>query len=127
MLTLLQVRAFAQTALDTLKKAGATKEGPAPAQRDVEAETENVCTTILTLLPQDLVLMSAGTPNGPHKPRHPLFASVLRFASSMVADLVHKRSFSDVEAWKRVLFLTTLFQVEGKTFNVDDDFVHIAR
>ncbi|KAJ3540234.1 hypothetical protein NM688_g6257 [Phlebia brevispora] len=98
-----EVRAFAETALSTLKKAGASKDGPVPTKRNIEKETENAYATILTLLPQDLAIVSADAPNGPHTPRHPSLVSVLRFASSLVADLIHKRHFMDVEAWKRCL------------------------
>ena len=98
-----EVRAFAETALDTLHKAGASKDGPPPPQRDIATESASVYSTLLTLLPQDLVLLSASQPNGPHTPRHPLLASALQFSSALVADLVYKRRFSDVEAWKRCL------------------------
>ena len=97
------VRAFGQTALDTLLKAGASKDGPPPPQRDVDSEAGAVYFQLLTLLPEELVVTSAAMPNGPHKPKHALLASVLQFASSMVADLVHKRSFSNAEVWNRCL------------------------
>ncbi len=84
-------------------KAGASKGGPPPTERNLVEEIETVYTTLLTLLPQDLVVISAQSPNGPHTPKHPLLADILRFVSSLVADLVHKRLFSDAATWKRCL------------------------
>lgn len=98
-----EVREFAQTALNTLVKAGASKDGPPPPQRDREAEAAEAYAALVTLLPSDLVIVSASRPNGPHTPRHPLLADILHFASSLVADLVYKRSFTDSNVWKRCL------------------------
>ena len=58
---------------------------------------------LVTLLPQNLVIISANQPNGPHTPRHALLVDTLRFTSALVADLIHKRSFLDSNAWKRCL------------------------
>ncbi|KAL4254967.1 ABC transporter superfamily protein [Abortiporus biennis] len=79
-----EVRAFAETALNTLSKSGASKDGPPPAQRNKEAEAAAVLETILTLLPPELASTSSGKPNGPHSPNHPL-------------------SFSDAAVWNRSL------------------------
>lgn len=98
-----EVRAFAETALDTLIKAGASKDGPPPPQRDLVAEAATVLSTLLTLLPGDLVIVSGSKPNGPHAPRHPLLQTSLDFSSSLIADLVHFRKFSDKESWNRAL------------------------
>ncbi|GJE92231.1 hypothetical protein PsYK624_083840 [Phanerochaete sordida] len=96
-----EVRAFAETALNTLLKSGASKDGPPPPQRDIEGETKDVSVAILTLLPQDLVNVSASLPNGPHAPRHPLIAATIDFASTLAADLIHARRFSDAKQWNR--------------------------
>ena len=106
-----EVRAFGETALETLLKAGASKDGPPPPQRDSEAEAASVYGVFLTLLPPTLVIVSASQPNGPHTPRHPLLEDVLHFSSSLVGDLIHNRRFMDTEAWKRCLgvFLTGWF------------------
>ncbi|KAI0785615.1 P-loop containing nucleoside triphosphate hydrolase protein [Abortiporus biennis] len=98
-----EVRAFAETALNTLSKSGASKDGPPPAQRNKEAEAAAVLETILTLLPPELASTSSGKPNGPHSPNHPLLARSLTFCSSLVADLVYSRSFSDAAVWNRSL------------------------
>ena len=97
------MRAFAETALTTLQKSGASKDGPPPTPRDIEAETSEVLSTLLTLLPEDLAIISAGAPNGPHAPRHPLLKRVLEFAAGLVADLVYARRFSDAQTWQRCL------------------------
>ncbi|RPD59817.1 hypothetical protein L227DRAFT_575818 [Lentinus tigrinus ALCF2SS1-6] len=98
-----EVRAFAETALTTLQKAGASKDGPPPAHRDIEAERSEVMSTLLTLLPEELAIISADAPNGPHEPRHPLLKQVLEFSAGLVADLVHARKLSDSQAWQRCL------------------------
>lgn len=56
---------------------------------------------ILTLLPADLVIISAKLPNGPHTPRHPLLSTSIDFASTLAADLIHARKFSDQKQWNR--------------------------
>ncbi|KAH9931115.1 P-loop containing nucleoside triphosphate hydrolase protein [Epithele typhae] len=98
-----EVRAFAETALTTLLKSGASKDGPPPAHRDIPAETAQVLATLLTLLPEDLAIISADAPNGPHTPRHPLLKQVLEFSAGLVADLVYARKFSDAAVWQRSL------------------------
>lgn len=98
---LFQVRAFAETALDTLQKAGASKDGPPPVQRDINAETSSALSALLTLLPEEAAVISAVNPNGPHTPRHPLIGRILDFEATMVADLVHTRQFADGETWNR--------------------------
>ncbi|KAI0743566.1 P-loop containing nucleoside triphosphate hydrolase protein [Daedaleopsis nitida] len=98
-----EVRAFAETALGTLQKAGASKDGLPPTRRDIQAETSEILSTLLTLLPEELAVISAGAPNGPHTPRHPLLKQILDFSAGLLADLVHVRQFSDLKAWKRCL------------------------
>ncbi|TBU49489.1 P-loop containing nucleoside triphosphate hydrolase protein [Dichomitus squalens] len=98
-----EVRAFAETALTTLQKSGASKDGPPPAPRDVQSETADVLSTLLTLLPEGLAATSADAPNGPRTPRHPLLKQVLEFSAGIIADLVHARNFSDAQAWGRSL------------------------
>ncbi|KAI0823669.1 P-loop containing nucleoside triphosphate hydrolase protein [Trametes gibbosa] len=98
-----EVRAFAEGALGTLQKAGASKDGPPPAHRDIEAETSEILTTLLTLLPDELASPSQATPNGPRIPRHPVLKQSLEFAAGTLADPVHDRNFSDTKVWKRDL------------------------
>lgn len=87
--------------MNTLIKAGASKDGPPPPQRNIAEETASVTAAILTLLPGDFVIVSASLPNGPHTPRHPLLAATVDFAATLAADLIHARSFSDSKQWKR--------------------------
>lgn len=96
-----EVRAFGEAALSTLLKSGASSSAPPPARRDTEGETAESLSTILTLLPHELVIVSPKSPNGPHTPRHPLLSKSLEFEASLVADLVHFRRFSDKETWNR--------------------------
>ncbi|KIP10880.1 hypothetical protein PHLGIDRAFT_28211 [Phlebiopsis gigantea 11061_1 CR5-6] len=98
-----EVRAFAGGALNTLLKAGASKDGPPPPQRNIEEETAAVTASILTLLPSDLVVVSANKPNGPHSPRHSLLATSIDFASTLAADLIYARKFNDAKQWNRCI------------------------
>ncbi|KAF9051114.1 hypothetical protein BDZ89DRAFT_525184 [Hymenopellis radicata] len=95
-----EVRAFGESALETLLKSGASTEGPPSTHRDVEGQTKDALTTLLTFLPESL--RGAGSsPNGPHTPMYSLLGSSLDFVSSLVADLVNDRRFQDTEAWNR--------------------------
>ncbi|KAF8919883.1 P-loop containing nucleoside triphosphate hydrolase protein [Mucidula mucida] len=95
-----EVRAFGESALQTLLKSGASTEGPPSTHRDVESQTKDALATLLTFLPESL--RGAGSsPNGPHTPMYSLLGSSLDFMSSLVADLVNDRRFQDTEAWNR--------------------------
>ncbi|THU95395.1 hypothetical protein K435DRAFT_829140 [Dendrothele bispora CBS 962.96] len=96
-----EVRAFAETALQTLLKSGASANGTS-THRDIEGEITEAKTALLTLLPEDL-RSSSTAPNGPHIPKFGLLGVSLDFQASLVADLVHARSFSDTEAWNRAI------------------------
>lgn len=96
-----EVRAFAEGALNTLTKAGASKDGPPPSHRDLEQEKASTLGALTTLLPADLVTVSPTSPNGPPTPRHPLLSQTLEFVASLVAELVYARQLSDPEVWKR--------------------------
>ncbi|KAI0358475.1 hypothetical protein OH77DRAFT_1420865 [Trametes cingulata] len=98
-----EVRAFAESALGTLQKAGASKDGPPPAHRDIEAESSDILNTLLSLLPPELASPSPDAPNGPRTPRHPVLKQVLEFCAALLTDLVHDRNFSDTKAWQRCL------------------------
>ncbi|KZT08326.1 uncharacterized protein LAESUDRAFT_723822 [Laetiporus sulphureus 93-53] len=98
-----EVRAFAETALNTLLKSGASKDGAPPTPRDIVAESSSVLSALLTLLPGELAVISAKNPNGPRIPCHPLLKAVLEFEADLTADLVHDRRFSDAEVWKRCI------------------------
>ncbi|KAG1734712.1 P-loop containing nucleoside triphosphate hydrolase protein [Suillus paluster] len=110
-----EVRAFGETALNTLLKAGASTSGTPPT-RDVSKEVANILTILLTLLPSNLVIPSATGPNGPPRSaKHPLLDQSLQFQGSMVADLVYNRRFQDIEVWKRCVgvYMTFWLGAEG--------------
>ncbi|THH31808.1 hypothetical protein EUX98_g2391 [Antrodiella citrinella] len=96
-----EVRAFAESCLNILVKSGASKDGPPPPQRDLNAEKTHCLSAIVTLLPSDLVVISTSAPNGPHAPRHELLSQNLDFSAALVSDLVYTRKFADEAAWKR--------------------------
>jgi hypothetical protein len=99
-----QVRAFGETALETLLKAGASATGAPPVlNRDIDGEVQIAYDVLLTHLPENLCLPSPASPNGPRSPKHELLQSTLSFGASLVAELVHKRIFQDADAWKRCL------------------------
>ncbi|CCM01472.1 uncharacterized protein FIBRA_03526 [Fibroporia radiculosa] len=96
-----EVRAFAETALDTLYKSGASKDGPPPARRDIDAETSSAFSSLQSLLPAVFTSSTIELGNGSRTPRHPLLARTLEFEASLVADLVHDRRFTDSSVWNR--------------------------
>ncbi|KII92907.1 hypothetical protein PLICRDRAFT_89417 [Plicaturopsis crispa FD-325 SS-3] len=96
-----EVRAFGEAALATLLKSGASASGPPPVRRDVDGETKEALTALLTLLPKDLLVVASGKPNGPYSPKHQALGQSLDFQASMVADLVFYRTFDDVKVWNR--------------------------
>ncbi|KAG7098824.1 hypothetical protein E1B28_000728 [Marasmius oreades] len=98
-----EVRAFANAALETLLKAGASRDGPPPVHRDTEGEIREAEYVLLTLLPEQLRDPAAAhiTPNGPHKPRYNQLRLSIEFQASLVADLFHDRKFYEKQAWSR--------------------------
>ncbi|KAL0578289.1 [NU+] prion formation protein 1 [Marasmius crinis-equi] len=98
-----EVRAFANTALETLLKAGASRNGPPATHRDVEGEAKEAENLLLTLLPEDLRDPVNASPNGPHKPKYSLLSQSIQFQASLVADLIHDRKLYDQDAWKRCI------------------------
>ncbi|KZT50855.1 hypothetical protein CALCODRAFT_504239 [Calocera cornea HHB12733] len=96
-----EVRAFANTALTTLLKAGASATFTPPPPRDIKAEVDAVYAVIIASLPEFL-LMPAG-PNSPTPtPFHPQLDKSLKWSAALVADLVRDRNF-DAKAWDRCL------------------------
>ncbi|CAK5281806.1 unnamed protein product [Mycena citricolor] len=93
-----EVRAFGESALQTLIKSGASAAGAVVENRDIGGETSEAQTTLLTLLPEDL---ATGPPNGPRTAKFSLLAQSLAFQASLVADLVHGRAFGDKQIWYR--------------------------
>ncbi|KAF9244944.1 P-loop containing nucleoside triphosphate hydrolase protein [Melanogaster broomeanus] len=97
-----EVRAFGETALNTLLKSGASSN-ETPRTRDLDAETADTYKTLLSLLPTNLVVVSAAEPNQPSAANHPLLALSLQFGASMVADLVYHRRLEDKPQWNRCI------------------------
>jgi elongation factor 3 len=93
---IIKVRAFAQGALDTLIKSGASATTSPPTPRDYAAEATAVRSSIVALLPQDVV----GHLDPTVTSADPLHLT-LDFVSSLLADLVFERKFTDSELWKR--------------------------
>ncbi|KAG2015782.1 multidrug resistance protein 1 [Coprinopsis cinerea AmutBmut pab1-1] len=98
-----EVRAFGQSALETLLKSGASASGPPPEHRDIETEIKDVLVALRTLLPEELRSPSPNSPNAPSEVKYSLLESSLKFAASLAADLVHDRRFTDQNAWNRCI------------------------
>ncbi|KAF7315452.1 hypothetical protein MIND_00060100 [Mycena indigotica] len=96
-----EVRAFGESALQTLLKAGASVSGPPSTPRDIERETADALSALLTLLPPELTITSPSSPNNPPSPKYSLLAQSLAFQASLVADLVNERKFGDKKIWQR--------------------------
>ncbi|KAF8268641.1 P-loop containing nucleoside triphosphate hydrolase protein [Lactarius quietus] len=87
-----EVRAFAEGALNTLQKAGASSGAEALPPRDVTAEVIIARKTLTELL-----LEKAG---GSLSAQDPHLAIALDFTASLVADLVYKKRYSDKNVWR---------------------------
>jgi len=98
----LQVRAFGETALNTLLKSGASSSGPPPTHRNIDGETFEVLLILKTLLPEELALTPPGSPNAPKVPKYNLLKTSLNFQAALVADLLHDRKF-DIQTWGRCI------------------------
>ncbi|KAG9019271.1 hypothetical protein FRB90_004540 [Tulasnella sp. 427] len=99
-----EVRAFAQSAYDTLIKAGAGTEIKSEP-RDLDTEAKAVELLLLPILPNTLIVPSPNNPAGPGTPFHPLFAKTLEYSSRLVAELVYRNAFTgdDHPKWVRCL------------------------
>ena len=86
------MRAFAETALGTLIKSGASATAPPPISRDYTAEANAVRTVIRNMLPREALPTTADSPTGP-------FSLTVDFVSSLLGDLIHKGRFNHPEAW----------------------------
>ncbi|KAI9449405.1 P-loop containing nucleoside triphosphate hydrolase protein [Lactarius psammicola] len=87
-----EVRAFAEGALNTLQKAGASSGADALPPRDVTAEVINARKALTELL--------LGKAGGSLSAQDPYLAIVLDFTASLVADLVYKKRYSDKNIWR---------------------------
>ncbi|KAI5123665.1 hypothetical protein M0805_001694 [Coniferiporia weirii] len=90
-----EVRAFAESAYDTLLKAGASKSGPPSSTRNLVEEISSAKADIISLLPSDV--------KGGIKAISSTFNTSLEFQAGMVADLVSSRRFLDKDAWGRAI------------------------
>ncbi|KAH9058805.1 P-loop containing nucleoside triphosphate hydrolase protein [Lactarius vividus] len=86
-----EVRAFAEGALNTLQKAGASSGADALPPRDVTAEV-----IIARKALSELLLGKAG---GSLSAQDPYLAIVLDFTASLVADLIYKKRYSNKNVW----------------------------
>ena len=92
----IQVRAFGETALDTLLKSGASSTARPPAPRDVDSETTKAQKVLRELFPVTL-----SPSDDPSSAEDPLLDCSQAFQASLVADLVHARNFGEKEIWNR--------------------------
>lgn len=90
-----EVRAFGETALQTLFKSGASQNAPPSTPREIQAETTETMSALLSQLPEDL--LSGKTP------KYGLLVKSLEFQASLVADLVYNRNFRDSATWNRCI------------------------
>ncbi|KAF9070114.1 P-loop containing nucleoside triphosphate hydrolase protein [Rhodocollybia butyracea] len=98
-----EVRAFAETALETLLKSGASTLAP-PESRDVEGQIKDALSALLLLLPGELQHPSSPS-NGPFIPKYTMLTRSLELQASVIADLINARRFSDAEVWNRSIGL----------------------
>ncbi|KAJ4001627.1 P-loop containing nucleoside triphosphate hydrolase protein [Lentinula boryana] len=99
-----EVRAFGETALETLLKSGASSKVQPAESRDLDSQIKDALSALLVLLPEDLRDPSSPV-NGPYIPKYSLLGRSLEFQSSLVADLVNGRQFSDADTWARCIGL----------------------
>ncbi|KAJ8514383.1 hypothetical protein ONZ45_g8055 [Pleurotus djamor] len=92
------VRAFAEAALNTLIKSGASASAPPPVPRDITSEIANARSVLISHLDSELL-----STEDPTQPRYSLLARSVDFQAALVADLVYNRRFTDVAAWKRCI------------------------
>ena len=100
--------------MNTLHKSGASSSGQPPTRRNIEGETADAFSALVTLLPSELLVISPAAPNGPHTPSHPLLAKSLEFQASLVADIVHARNFNDQKIWNRCVAVYAGPWLDGK-------------
>ncbi|KAG5638866.1 hypothetical protein H0H81_009169 [Sphagnurus paluster] len=105
-----EVRAFAETALKTLLKSGASVNGPPSTHRDVEGETAAALSVLIGQLPVELV--SQGSP------KFSLLAKSLDLQAALVADLVAARNFSDKATWNRCVGIYMSFWTDAERAGV---------
>ncbi|KAI0280990.1 P-loop containing nucleoside triphosphate hydrolase protein [Russula aff. rugulosa BPL654] len=93
-----EVRAFAQGALNTLQKAGASSEDNVLPPRDVTAEDVVARKALAELLAEQTGRTSSPST---HPAQDPNLAVVLDFTAALVADLTYAKKFADKSIWDR--------------------------
>ncbi|THH07494.1 hypothetical protein EW145_g3336 [Phellinidium pouzarii] len=88
-----EVRAFAESAYNTLIKAGASKTGPPPPTRNITEETSSAKSDLISLLPSHVKC--------DRKHLESTLNTSLEFQAGLVADLISYRKLSDKDAWNR--------------------------
>lgn len=88
------MRAFAETALGTLIKSGASASAPPPTPRDYATEANVVRNVIRNMFPPEALPVTADSPSGP-------FCLTVDFVSSLLGDLIHDEKFNHSEAWNK--------------------------
>lgn len=89
-----EVRAFAESSLNTLIKSGASTTAPPPTRRDYAAEANAVRAVVRNLFPTEALPATADDPNGP-------FSLTINFVSSLLGDLIHNGRFDDPGGWNK--------------------------
>ncbi|KAF8656119.1 hypothetical protein AX16_002757 [Volvariella volvacea WC 439] len=109
-----EVRAFAESSLQTLLKSGANADGPPPSHRNIAQEKQEVLATLRTLLPKPLAEASA---------QLDLLDASLDFQADLVTDLVYERRFGGGEkeraAWRRCIGVYMAPWVDGGAEEAD--------
>ncbi|KAF9049935.1 P-loop containing nucleoside triphosphate hydrolase protein [Panaeolus papilionaceus] len=98
-----EVRAFAQTALNTLIKSGASADAPPAAHRDINAEITQALNTLKSHLPEELAIVAPTLPNAPKFVKYPSLTTSLTFQASLAVDLIHNRNFENIKPWLRCI------------------------
>lgn len=88
-----EVRAFAETALHTLMASGASVNGPPASHWDLEKETTDTLSTLISRLPESLLFGKV--------PKFGMLIKSLEFQAALVVDLIANRTFDDSSVWDR--------------------------
>ncbi|KLO14597.1 hypothetical protein SCHPADRAFT_914787 [Schizopora paradoxa] len=113
-----EVRAFAESAYNTLIKAGASSSAPPSPPRDLSEEISTAKSALISLLPSSLVVRAISPP----LPKYSVLNTSLDFQAELVADLVHARRFGNKQAWSRCIgdFMTAWLPSESDATGFTD-------
>ena len=106
-----EVRAFAESAYNTLIKAGASSSTTPAPPRDMSVELKDAKATMASFLPSKLIIPGLF----PALPKYSTLNLSLDFQAEIVADLVHSRRFSKAAVWQRCIgdFMTSWFSFDA--------------